>query len=467
MKRSACLLAFLAAAGPAYAGDAVLLKKVESYASGPLKSASWSISVKDAATGKEVLSHHPEKSLIPASTLKLLVSAAALSELGPEHRFKTGLCVGRRDVVLKGGGDPTFGSDLVKGSLPMEEVFGVLGAKLRGVEGDIVADNSLFTGLPVPGSWPYEDLGNYYAASADALSIHDNLYKLYFAPGKKEGDDAPILRAEPEVPGLEFTDLMKTGPEGSGDQGYLYAAPGLYKVAARGTVPAGPAEFAIKGSIPEPALFAARAFKAFLERSGMRVKGAARVEKAGCPDLVYEHASPPLQDIVGVVLKRSFNLYAEILARDLAVLGGKPGSIQGGVEAVKEFLAGAGVDASGMRLFDFCGLSRSNFIRSETLTDLLVYMAKGRLFEAFKGCMVSPGEGEAFGHIRSFGKGTALDGNLRIKSGSLAGVRSYCGYVRTRSGRWLAFSFLINHYTCAPSEIERIHEELLAGLAGL
>ncbi|MFA5138829.1 MAG: D-alanyl-D-alanine carboxypeptidase/D-alanyl-D-alanine-endopeptidase [Elusimicrobiota bacterium] len=461
----AALLALLAA--PAGAADPALLKKVEGYASGPLKNASWGISVKDAGTGADILSYHPEKSLIPASALKLLVAAAALSELGPEHRFKTGLCVGGRDIVLKGGGDPTFGSDLVKGSVPMDEVLSLLAGKLRRVEGGIVADNTLFTGLPVPGSWPYEDLGNYYAASADALSIHDNLYKLFFAPGKKEGDDAPVLRAEPEVPGLEFTNLMRTGPEGSGDQGYLYAAPGQYKVTARGTVPAGPPEFAIKGAIPEPARFAAQALKAYLEKSGLRVKGAVRVGTAECLDRVYEHPSPPLQDIVAVMLKRSFNLYAEILARDLAVARGKPGSIQGGVEAVKDFLAGAGIEVSGMRLFDFCGLSRSNFIRAETFTDLLVFMAKGKLFDTLRSCMVSPGQGEAFGHIRSFGKGTALEGNLRIKSGSLAGVRSYCGYVRTRSGRWLAFSYLINNYACAPSEIERIHEELISRLAEL
>ena len=456
-------------------------KKLEAAASSPLlKDASWSVSIRFADTGERVAAFHAEKNLVPASSLKLLATAAAWSVLGEDYKFKTqvyrdgpigpdGTLSG--DLVLVGGGDPTLGSSLVKGSQSMEEVFQAWTKKIQAggikkIEGGIIADNHLHGGLPIPGTWSWDDLGNYFAASADALSINDNLYKIYFAPGKKAGEDARLLRTEPEVPGLKFVNFMKTGPEGSGDNGTVFCGPGQYAAALRGTVPAGPSEFAIKGALPEPALFAAQAFKRHLEKAGVLVRGETKLADASTSlepsALLAETVSPPLKDIVYVTHKRSFNLYAEMLARALAARRGK-GSLQEGLAAMRDFLRGAGIDSSGIRLFDACGLSRSNQVKAETLTGTLVFMAKDKDFAGWRDTLVVPGDAEATGHIRRFARGE-LDGNLWTKSGSLSGVRSYSGYLKTRKGRLLAFTFIVNNYSCSPAEIEKLHEKLLREL---
>ncbi|HAH06091.1 MAG TPA: D-alanyl-D-alanine carboxypeptidase/D-alanyl-D-alanine-endopeptidase [Elusimicrobia bacterium] len=471
-------LLLLAAGTPCFAQD--FSRQVEAAAAGLLKGASWGFSVKDASTGSRLAQREAERNLVPASSLKLLPTAAAFAALGPEHRFKTRLYrLGpleadgalRGGLALVGGGDPALGSSLVRGAQPLEELLAgwvrkLQDAGVRRVEGDLVADNRLHEGLPVPGSWSWEDIGNYYAAPADALSINDNLFRIVFAPGSP-GDDARLLRLEPEVPGLELVNRMTTGPEGSGDNGFVFNSPGRFTAELRGTVPSGPKEFAIKGALPEPALFAAQALKARLEKAGVSVSGEARLAEAPVrrepSALLLETLSPPLKDIVFITHKRSFNLYAELLARALAVRRGRPGTVEEGLAAVKDHVRGLGVDVSGMRLFDACGLSRSNQLTADSLAGVLAAMSKAKAFGIYRDSLVVPGDPDATGHIKSFGKG--LEGRLWTKSGSLAGVRSYAGYLKTRKGRLLAFAFIANNYVCAPAELDRLHERLLAALA--
>ena len=485
IKPMAALLAaaFLSAPLPACARtNEAFQREVEAAAAGPLlRDASWAASVMFADTGERLAAFNAEKNLAPASSLKLLASAAAWSVLGEDYRFRTQVLRGgpigsdgtlEGDLILLGGGDPTLGSTLAKGSQSMEDVFASWTKKLaesgvKRIAGAVVADNGLYGGAPIPGSWSYEDVGNYFAASADALSINDNLYKITFAPGKKAGEDARLLRVEPEVPGMRFVNLMKTGPEGSGDNGYVFCAPGQYAATLRGTVPAGPQEFAIKGALPEPALFAAQAFQRHLEKAGILVSKEARLAQAAAArepsSLLAQTLSPPLRDIVYVTHKRSFNLYAEMLARALGARRGK-GAVQEGLEAVKDFLRGAGIDVSGIRLFDACGLSRYDQVKAETLTRVLVVMAKDKDFSAWRDTFVVPGDADATGHIRRFARGL-LDGKLWIKSGSLSGVRGYSGYVKTAKGRLAAFTFIVNGYSCSPAQIEELHEKLLLDLS--
>ncbi|MBI4677505.1 MAG: D-alanyl-D-alanine carboxypeptidase/D-alanyl-D-alanine-endopeptidase [Elusimicrobia bacterium] len=478
------LLAIFCISFPVQAAQAGgLASKVRDLAKkAPLRTAQWGVCVKDAGTGKTLVDWDSDKSLVPGSTLKLFVTAAALSSLGPEFRFSTLLRhdgavsagVLKGNLVIRGGGDPSLGSTLVRGGRPMEAVFAdwlkALSDKgIKAVQGDVVGDNTLFEGPPIPGSWPWEDAGNYYAAPADALTINDNLYHLYFAPGPGVGADAEVLRMEPEIPGLKFVNFMKTGPEDSGDNGYVYNIPAGYHAVLRGTLPAGRKEFAIKGAIPEPALFAAQAFAGFLRKSAIKVVGQARLlrkpvsydeEKVLC-----RTPSVPLRDIVRLTNKRSFNLYAEMLSRAVALRTGRPASVEGANLAVREHLRSAGIDMAGVRIEDACGLSRLDLVTARAMTDALVFMAKSRFFADYHESLAFPGDPEGFGHIKSFGRGTELEKSLRIKSGSLSGVRSYSGYLRNKAGRLLAFTFIVNNYAASPAEIEKIHEELLLALA--
>ncbi len=171
MKTTAFFLALLALVPAADAGD--VRAKVKALAAAPgVKNASWGLSVKDLS-GKAVAAYNPQLNLTPASILKVFVTAAALDRLGPEKTFATGLYYGGKisegvlkgDIYIRGAGDPSLGSRLIRGAKPLEQVLQEWaaavseGAGIRDVNGGVVGDDSAFEDWQ-PGSWAWEDSGN-------------------------------------------------------------------------------------------------------------------------------------------------------------------------------------------------------------------------------------------------------------------------------------------------------------------
>lgn len=447
-----------------------------------IKNAQWALSVKYVDSGESLISLNQNKNLIPASILKVFITAAALEYLGPNYRFKTGLYYDGRikkgilfgNIYIVGGGDPSLGSGRVKGALPFNKVFSKWTASLKRagikkINGAIYADDSLYNGMPIPGSWAWEDIGNYYAAWPTALSINDSLYKLYFKPSKKVGDTAAVIKTAPNMNKIKFTNFMKTGPAGSGDHGYIFNMPKNYRAVLRGFIPQNGKEFSIKGAIPDPPVFCAEYFKKYLKARGVKVTGRAlrlsKKKRYSNKKLLSEILSPPLKNIINATNKKSFNLYAETLLRHIAALKGGRGSIDGGLYTLKEFLSSNYIDVSEMKLRDACGLSRLNTVKAKNFTNLLFKIYSKKYFDHFYNSLVAPGELEATGHIKQFALGTYLQKNIKIKSGSLNGVRSYCGYLKTKKKRIIAFTSIINNYSIKSSKINEIHKNLLLKIA--
>ena len=63
------------------------------------------------------------------------------------------------------------------------------------------------------------------------------------------------------------------------------------------------------------------------------------------------------------------------------------------------------------------------------------------------------------------GKGTAAANNLRAKSGYISRVRTYTGYVTTKSGKELCFAMMANNYTCSNREMRDKMERLMVAMA--
>ena len=442
-----------------------------------IKNAIWAVSVRDASTGKQILFRNADLNLVPASTMKLFVTAAALDKLGPDKKFSTVLYYSGKihggvlagNLLMRGGGDPSLGSEFLKNAQPSQEVFASWAEALRKkginrVEGAVIADSSLFEDHQ-PGSWAWEDIGNYYAAAPSALTIRDNLYRIYFDAGRRKGDPALFLRTEPVIPGMEFESVVTTAEKGTGDNVFIYSFPGIEKAVARGTLPLGAKNFSVKGALPSPALAAAREFTEYLRENGIPVSAD---PVKGIYEKGYKKISAAegvqVRDIVRVTNKRSFNLYAEILLRQLAAAAGKiPGTGDDGLEVIRAFLKELGTDISDLKLVDACGLSRRNLVQASAFTSMLSAVSRKKYFNDYLESMVFPGDPEAFGHIKRFGKSIPAE-NLHIKSGSLNGVRSYAGYLKTKEGRLLSFAFILNNYSGSAARLDSYQEMLINAL---
>jgi len=148
------------------------------------KNGQWGLYARFLDTGEEIISLNSEMSLAPASNLKLFTSSAALDILGEDHQFETslyydgeinnGILTG--NVYFVGGGDPTLGYDLVKGSLPLDSLMDKIIDEFKmkdisQINGDIYADDLLYEGTPIPYNWNWIDIGNYYAATLIIIYI--------------------------------------------------------------------------------------------------------------------------------------------------------------------------------------------------------------------------------------------------------------------------------------------------------
>lgn len=478
------LILFLLAILSLRAGDSSLLKMIDDLQHHPaLVHAQWSVYAVNLNNGQELVDFRSEKSLAPASVLKLVTTAAALDMLGEDFRFFTRIYYQgvlqpdgtlNGDLFVVGGGDPTLGSTTVPGSLSLNALMqswtrAVQNAGIKKINGLIYADDLLFDRIAIPDNWFWVDLGNYYGAGASALTIHDNLYRLYFRPGKRPGQAAQVLRTEPPIPGLKFNNHMRTGEPGSGDNGYIYRAPGEFTAELRGTIPAGVSEFSIKGSIPDPALFTVQTFRKYLQQAGIAVTG--RAKKLTTPQsyrqaaLIHRTLSPQLKEIVYLLNKRSVNLYAEQLARTLAVRAGKRGNLTNGIQQIMNFLKQHEIPCEGVRLEDACGLSRNNLITARTIVRLLAAVRRATYFDSYFRSLTVAGDAKDIGHMKNFGTGTILAGNTYLKSGYIDGVRTLAGYLRNQNNEWVAFCLMANNFTVSYQKVDGIFKKMLIRLA--
>ena len=407
----------------------------------PLDHATVSVYAVHVPTGKVLLNENSQKSLVPASTLKIVTTAAALHLLGPETRFQTHLAydgtiekgVLKGNLYIIGGGDPCLGSGRTPSSLPWQEqirAWTVATAELGITEivGKVIPDASAFEKAGAVPSWSWEDLGNYYGAGASALSFHENAYSLSFKPSQEVGKEAEVLRVEPFISRLELKNEVTIGPVGSGDQACIYGSEFSFLQYVRGTVPAGPLEFTIKGAIPDPALVCSDLLESSLKENGILVKNKVRpqLEKK----VFHITYSPKVEEIVSLTNQYSINLYAEHL---LKKMGG--GSFTNGIKEVTKFLKENKIDCEGMYLADGSGLSRKSLITTQQLVTLLVLMKKSEFFPLFLESLPERGE------------------MISAKSGTMSGIKAYAGYAND-----VAFAIIINQCLDRVSVKEKVDE---------
>ncbi len=453
-----------------------------------LAHAQWSVYARyvDDINGENpVVKHNEEMSLACASSLKVITIGIALDKLGVDYTFKTKLYYSgdidengllKGNIYIVGDGDPTLGGDQVGGVYSKKKLMSlwtraIEKAGIKKINGSIVADESLYPPYHAPGTWTWEDMGNYYGAGMTALCFSDNKYYLDFKPGLKEGDSAEVLAIRPEVPGLTYTNLMKTGEMYSGDNGYIISAPNNYHAIFHGTVPAGEEKFTIKGAIPNPALLTAQYLGSALNEKGIDVlKGVYVINesrKYRSENLLKTIKSPPLKRIAEITNKLSNNTYTEMLLLKVAKEEMGIGTTRAGAKFIDKYMDKLHVEHSGFRMVDASGLSHENMITTKVFCDYLSAMTHKSTFGQFYNTFARAGDNKDFGYVLYFGDGTAAAKNAHVKTGYIGGVRSHTGYVNTQSGRMIAFSLIANNYHCKTKEVTKIHEQVVVALASM
>ncbi|GAB4016623.1 D-alanyl-D-alanine carboxypeptidase/D-alanyl-D-alanine endopeptidase [Spirosoma koreense] len=468
-----------------------ILNLVEAFQEGPAaRYGTVALSVRRVRDSQEIIGYKARQSLPSASTLKLITTATALVVLSPNYTYTTTLeydgvvkdSTLTGNLYIRGTGDPSLGSWRFPAYYDLQALLkswseAVQTAGIRRIQGTVVGDASLYTDLTTPDTWPFGDLGNYYGASLSALNLNENLYRVFFRPGKAIGSPAHVLRTDPLFSYLTFRNTVTTDAANTGDQVTIYGAPFQNQQWLTGKVPMGePAnEFSVKGAIPDPAYFAAYALQNQLIQQNIPVSNEpvsvgsglpSALPSAGKRTVLNQHKSPILAELVQQTNFQSLNLYAEALLRTTALaLDKNVRSTETSLEVLTKFWKNKGVRLDGFRIRDGSGLSAVGALTADNMTGILSAMGREQTFPAFYESIPIVGQ---TGTVRSLARGTAASGNVRAKSGSIEGVRAYAGYFTTSDGERMSFCVLVNKFTHGQNRVVTHElEKLFVGLVGL
>ena len=464
---------------------------------GPLRQVHWGILIVDSERGDTLFSRNSHRKFIPASNMKVLSTATALSLLGPDFRFSTEIWgVGTLDkasgaldgdLVLRATGDPTLSERFYpSATAPLDSLAERLWRSgVRSVNGALVVDASPWDSTTVPGSWEVGDLPGRSAATGGAFAIGEGEVVLEVVAGPEVG--APAAASWwPSTPPDFFSATFVTAHPDSALRRQVRYLPETGRLEVVGQVPLGAVD-TLSLAQRDPVGIASAALYRALGTKGIIVKGGFRVawdageslgpgscrsghippgasteeeprENLGpslphCADaqLLSVLSSPPMAEIVESILEPSQNWMTEQLVRGLGLELGQKGSWREGFRVEAQFLTEVvGVDTLDITFRDGSGLSAQNLVTPRAMVRILEYMRSSPNGETYRRALAEPGEDP--GTLRR--RLPELEGRLFAKTGTISNVNSLSGYLTTEGGRELVFSILTNG-SGLPSSIVR------------
>lgn len=469
----------LAAPGPAApisdeaAGATLLQQRIDQIIQdGNAASAFWGIHVQTVGSGEVLYSRNAERPFLPASNQKIFTTAAALSAFGPDHRYRTTLSfdgavdgsVMKGDLILKGSGDPTFGSSEMGGPDPLRRWARELAQMgVTAIRGRLIGDDDVFDDRFYAEGWDVDYVtsqsSRMLGVSIGGLAYGDNLARVQIRAGHP--GETPSVRSFPRG-AIEIHNDATTRARRRGRGLEIVRSVSTDGVTLIGSVPRGYAG-TIFVPVSNPTLYALRSFKGTLQDAGIDVSG---LDVVDIDDLrkslsrdearpLFVHYSPPLAQIARLTNKESNNFYADQIFRTFSASG----TANASENRIKRLLEQAGASTDGISIRDGSGLSRKDLVTPRAMVALLDYMAESDLREVFLASLAEGGEPNSTLRYRL--KGVPV----RAKTGSIEFARALSGYVELGDGRMAAFALFANNYVTPSYQVTQALDRIVRVMA--
>ena len=350
------------------------------------------------ATGRTIESVNGELPVMPASTEKLLTATAVLDRMGEDGTVTTaavseaspqdGVLDG--DLYVVGAGDPMLAttgylSTFDEPDEPYNDYAkladAIKEARITEIHGKVIADESKFDAVRYLATWPKRYITANEVGPLGALMVNDGFTGLSQHPDQPAADRHP----------------------------------------------------------GEPAQLAAETLTSLLEQRGVHVDGSPTTGTAPQgAGTVASLDSLPMRTNVREMLRRSDNTTAEVLLKGLAAHDGQIGTTEAGAAEVQDTLHRLGLPADGSVTIDGSGLDLGNRVTCDLLSAALDHQGPGSSLADDL-----PVAGQS-GTLRKRMRGTAAEGKVRAKTGTLNEVSALAGFAQSASGEDLTFAFIIN-----------------------
>lgn len=444
------------------------------------------------ADGTTIAQHNSKNMLVPASNMKLLSTGAALNLLGPEYRFKTQL--GYRgeildgtlngDLYIIGGGDPTLGSkDSI--AVNINTTFSrwekiLRNAGITKINGYIIGDGRWAEGMQEEESWSWQDIGTYYGTGVSGLNFYENMLSYTAVAGEEVGQGVSMTATYPQTPWIKVRNEAVTGEKGTGDETYMYTSDLAPVGVIRGAFGVDKKKKRIDFSNKFPEYTCAKYFENWLMDRGIEcTKGAADFKLKGEDmksvqedtskiEILGSTYSPTLDKIIFTTNQASNNLFAEILMKSVGEKLEQSTTYDSSRKAMTTFFKNLGVDTSrGIRIKDGSGLSRQNYVSADFFCRFLKKMMDSPHYKEYLHSLPHPGgEGTLKYNLRSTHEELRI--RIKVKSGSMNGVRCYSGYILPSEGSGkdtLIISILTNNCVAPNWKSRQLIDKLMETVA--
>lgn len=405
-----------------------------------------SVSVKDFQTGKTLYSLNADKPANPASTLKLVTTAASLDMLTPDYIFKTELYKStNNDLYFKLGADPYLTYKDLKKLLSTAKNKNITEPKT------LYVDDYILDSVNWGEGWQWDDDLNPLMPKFGSYNLDKNLVTIIVKPNT-EGSPASVY-TESFYP-LTFMNLVTSG----GKKNNIKIS---HSSVVAGNVLQVEGNVAILEKISIPTDNMKRYFRLRVEEAITSLKihyyGKMYEKKLPAANVyLVDSVEHPLSDSIKDILQNSNNMMAETVFK---LAGGKfvsnTGSYESAQKMLNEFLTKLGITSETVKIIDGSGVSKNNLVTSDFMTTFLIKVADAKDYEVFRQSMATAGVGTLSNRMLYFGE------NLRAKTGTLSDVSAIAGYIKTRRGKDFVFDIMINDPKSSDYDKKMLEEYIL------
>jgi len=417
------------------------------------RSGTWGAMVVSLTRGDTLYANNAGGEMVPASTMKLLTSALAFEQFGPNYQFSTdalregtvgadGTLSG--NLYIRGDGDPALSGKFLPGGpeAPMNRLADLVASQgIKRVTGDVIGDATGFDDQKIPEGWLSRYLQAGYAARVSALSLNENLVAVAVTPSSP-GKPATV-KLEPSTSAIPLVSNVRTVAGSGARLGFRKLGDGTIQANGSIGTRAGTRKYVY--IVEDPASFTTGAFRNALIARGVKVDGGIRLGKTpSAATKVASLLSPPLASMIAVMNRESINHYAELLFRN-AARGQKrdaTGTVANASSLLDTFFASkVGSDTTQLTFADGSGLSTLDRVTARSQVQLLGYAHRAAWGPWLHSSLPVAGDSEL---LKRRMRNTPAEGNLHAKTGTTNDVVALAGYVTAVNGEVLAFSFLYN-----------------------
>jgi len=435
----------------------------------------WGILIQTLSSAQTLYSRDAHHYFVPASNVKILTTAAALYQLGPNFRMHTSVDRSNDGSLrIKGQGDPSL-TDAQLRALAQQ-------LNRQGIRqfSQLIAEDDYFRGTAVNLSWEWEDVQVDYGAPVNSLILNQNVLALKLLP-QQLGQPLRVIWADPtEATRWQIENKSVTAQ--TGEPASINVSRDLkgsvLKITGQLSVDSEPESVTLAEIDPGKKFL--RHFRRALAAEGINetadpnrysriLKLLSRLGVATKVDELATVESPPLSQLLIETNQNSNNLYAEALLR---TLGAKAGNLDTSTEStadmglgvVKATLTQLGVDPTSYVLADASGLSRHNLVSPEAIAQTLRAMAKSPQAAIYRASLPVAG---ISGTLKNRFRDSAAQGIVQAKTGTMSGIVALSGYLDAPNYEPLVFSIIVNQSEQPAATIRQAIDEIVLLLVKL